>query len=390
LQRALVQVDPAGAGPRAVAAEKRRRVNAVRPVGEGLGSFSAVLAAPCASALEQACERAAKASRAAGDERTLEQLRADALGTMAEHALLTGQIGAPGITTETFVFTPSQVRIIASPASRRTDGPSLADTIHWDINPDTTCTPSARRAVGTVSAPAAGDAAPVGSSATPAPGAPSVPASPTSDGSTPSTSFLAATDDEHTEGCADCPRPSGREDRRDAAHLGDASGSGDALAGAPVPRIASSSVPGVDVPDLVGFGAVAPDTVTTHEGLSWVRIVEPPEPGGVAPPDAPGYHPTAELARYVRARDRTCAVPGCAVDAWRGDLDHIVPWPKGPTSAENLRPLCRRHHRLRTHAGFRLDTQPDGSTTWTTPFGTARLRDPDGHLTRTTRNSEPP
>ncbi len=65
-----------------------------------------------------------------------------------------------------------------------------------------------------------------------------------------------------------------------------------------------------------------------------------------------GYHPTAAIARAVRAREPHCRFPGCRQPAHRCDLDHTVPYPRGATSVPNLGPLCRRHHVLKTHTGW--------------------------------------
>jgi hypothetical protein len=77
------------------------------------------------------------------------------------------------------------------------------------------------------------------------------------------------------------------------------------------------------------------------------------------------YRPSAALARLVRAQQPECAFPGCRHSADRCDLDHRQPFPDGPTTVGNLQPLCRRHHRMKTHAGW--EPAPDG--TWRTPAG---------------------
>ena len=89
---------------------------------------------------------------------------------------------------------------------------------------------------------------------------------------------------------------------------------------------------------------------------------------------SPGtYRPTAAVARLVRARDPHCRMPGCRSTVT--DLDHIVAFPRGQTVPDNLQPLCRRHHRLKTHTRWRVthDTDnpdADGPTrTWTSPTG---------------------
>jgi len=54
----------------------------------------------------------------------------------------------------------------------------------------------------------------------------------------------------------------------------------------------------------------------------------------------------AALRRALDRRDRHCTYPGCDVPARWCDAHHIVHWAKGgETSLENLRLLCRRHHR---------------------------------------------
>ena len=88
------------------------------------------------------------------------------------------------------------------------------------------------------------------------------------------------------------------------------------------------------------------------------------------------YRPTAELTALVKARDGHCRFPGCAVAARFCDLDHVRPWPTGPTAAHNLLTLCRRHHRIKQRPGWRLRLAPDGTTTWTDPTGRTRTTTP--------------
>lgn len=107
---------------------------------------------------------------------------------------------------------------------------------------------------------------------------------------------------------------------------------------------------------------------------------------GIGPPGpAPGYTPTAAQYRYLRARDRHCRFPGCRQVARACDADHVRaydharPAEGGPTCVTNLVLLCRRHHRLKTHAAgwtFRLDE--DGALHVRTPGGTTRITRPPG------------
>ena len=80
--------------------------------------------------------------------------------------------------------------------------------------------------------------------------------------------------------------------------------------------------------------------------------------GAVTAAGATGYLPTAAIARLVRARHPRCRFPGCRQAAASCDLDHAIPYPTGPTTPENLGPLCRRHHNLKTHGGWDLEPEP--------------------------------
>jgi hypothetical protein len=99
------------------------------------------------------------------------------------------------------------------------------------------------------------------------------------------------------------------------------------------------------------------------------------------PPPVSRYRPSASQRRFLRIRDRTCRHPGCANRAGWADLDHVVPHARGgPTDCANLCCLCRRHHRLKTHArGWRFAMTADGVLSVTTPGGITRTTRPPGH-----------
>jgi hypothetical protein len=98
------------------------------------------------------------------------------------------------------------------------------------------------------------------------------------------------------------------------------------------------------------------------------------------PPPVDRYTPTPAQRRFVRARDRGCRHPGCRRPAGRTDLDHVQPHAAGGrTDCVNLCCLCRRHHRLKTHApGWRFAMTPDGVLRVTTPSGVTRTTRPPG------------
>jgi hypothetical protein len=99
-----------------------------------------------------------------------------------------------------------------------------------------------------------------------------------------------------------------------------------------------------------------------------------------APPAVGRYEPTPAQRRFARTRDRSCRHPGCGNRAGWADLDHVVPHAEGgATDCVNLCCLCRRHHRLKTHArGWRYVMTPDGVLTVTTPTGVTRVSRPPG------------
>ncbi len=105
----------------------------------------------------------------------------------------------------------------------------------------------------------------------------------------------------------------------------------------------------------------------------WCPVVE-------RPPPTRSYRPTAAQRRWGRARDQHCRHPGCRNRVGRTDLDHVIPYEEGgATDCDNLCCLCRRHHRLKTHAPgwvFRLDA--DGALLVTTPSGVTRISRPPG------------
>jgi hypothetical protein len=102
---------------------------------------------------------------------------------------------------------------------------------------------------------------------------------------------------------------------------------------------------------------------------------------GLGPPAAiDRYEPTPALHRFTRSRDRSCRHPGCGNRAGWADLDHVVAHADGgETDCANLCCLCRRHHRLKTHArGWRHVMTADGVLIVTTPSGVTRATRPPG------------
>lgn len=102
------------------------------------------------------------------------------------------------------------------------------------------------------------------------------------------------------------------------------------------------------------------------------------------PDPEPHYRPSAKLAAFIRSRDLICRFPGCDVPADRCDIDHVVPYPFGPTHASNMHCKCRSHHLMKTFwggpDGWRERQLPDGTVLWTTPAGKTYTTAPGSRL----------
>ena len=93
---------------------------------------------------------------------------------------------------------------------------------------------------------------------------------------------------------------------------------------------------------------------------------------------SPGYRPAPRLREQIAARDLTCRLPVCRQPAWRGDLDHTVPYDDGGiTCACNLGGVCRADHQLKHHPGWNLTQTAPGIFLWTTPSGRTHTATPD-------------
>ncbi len=122
---------------------------------------------------------------------------------------------------------------------------------------------------------------------------------------------------------------------------------------------------------LAGYGVLPAQIVRAlaSEG-KWRRFITDPNTGTLLDYGRDSYQPPQDLVDYLIARDRTCRFPGCRQSAARADIDHAEAWEDGgETSAANLGALCRRHHRMKTHGGWKLTSSEDGSCNWESPDG---------------------
>ena len=122
---------------------------------------------------------------------------------------------------------------------------------------------------------------------------------------------------------------------------------------------------------LAGYGAIPASVARAlaSDG-KWKRFITDPQTGALLDYGRETYQPPQALIDFLIARDRTCRFPGCRRSAALSDLDHAQSWEEGgTTSLDNLGALCRRHHQLKTHGGWGIESRADGSCTWTSPLG---------------------
>jgi hypothetical protein len=90
------------------------------------------------------------------------------------------------------------------------------------------------------------------------------------------------------------------------------------------------------------------------------------------------YRPTRRLDDHIAARDETCSFLHCDQPAELCDTEHAIPYNKGgPTDEHNCAPMCRRHHRLKTHGGWQVVRNRDGTVIWTSPLGLTYTTTPE-------------
>jgi Domain of unknown function (DUF222) len=99
--------------------------------------------------------------------------------------------------------------------------------------------------------------------------------------------------------------------------------------------------------------------------------------------------PAAERA-FVKARDRTCRAPGCRRPAIRCDTDHRVDYVAGgPSHRGNGCSLCRHHHRLKHEKGFTIHGFGPAAFMWEAPDGRLYLVPGDGNILLVEKDPSP-
>ena len=123
---------------------------------------------------------------------------------------------------------------------------------------------------------------------------------------------------------------------------------------------------------LDGHGPI--DLETARRLASHVPSIRPiltdPVTGAVLRYGRKARRVPADLAGWLRLRDGGCRFPGCEKRARDCDIDHTTAFDHGGcTDHDNLAHLCRHHHRLKHHTGWRIWQGADGIVRWRSPAG---------------------
>jgi hypothetical protein len=122
--------------------------------------------------------------------------------------------------------------------------------------------------------------------------------------------------------------------------------------------------------ELVGHGPITADQAREIAADATLRrLVYDPLSGTVLDYGRTTYRPPAGLADFVRARDVHCRGPICRRRALDSHLDHIEPYPKGPTNDKNIQGCSGHEHRMKHAPGWAVRVLPDGRIQWITPTG---------------------
>lgn len=132
-----------------------------------------------------------------------------------------------------------------------------------------------------------------------------------------------------------------------------------------------------------GLGAVTVEKICDWVGRSDVVIKPVRDLADAASVDA--YEVPDRMSEIVILRNPCCPFPYCNNLSRNKDMDHIEEYeppgdggPPGQTASDKLGPLCRRHHRLKTHGGWTYAMPEHGIYLWRSPLGRRYLVDHTG------------
>ncbi|HLS40597.1 MAG TPA: HNH endonuclease signature motif containing protein [Ornithinicoccus sp.] len=304
-------------------AARRRRAEAVQArcawavfEEEGVGSLTVTGRTSTVAAAMDRIDAVARRARAAGDERTLDQLRSDAVLALLTHGVL-----------------PARGRRGAR-ESPVTTGPSGRD------------------------------------------GSPDQPAGPDVDPAARAARLACTAGDEDIDPAAGGGWEPAVTERLTAVLEGHAPASVEVIV--PLDVLLGSNPDGVA--EIVGRGFITGEharELLSVPGSMLRRLVTDPLTGVALERSVERYTPDRAMRDLVTAVDQACRGPGCTTPARSCELDHVIEYPAGPTSANNLAAVHKRHHAMKTHRWWSAVMEPDSRRLrWTTFFGSVRVTKP--------------
>jgi hypothetical protein len=133
---------------------------------------------------------------------------------------------------------------------------------------------------------------------------------------------------------------------------------------------------------LDGYGPICAEQarqIAHAEGSRWRFLLTSSDgtPVDISPRT---YTPNAATKRLVRLKHDTCTFPACSMPAERCDLDHGLAFHKGGlTTVQNLGPVCRKHHNLKSQGEWKLNRIGD-LVLWTSKTGHTYATEPTRYV----------
>ncbi|PSL08517.1 uncharacterized protein DUF222 [Haloactinopolyspora alba] len=351
LDRRVLRADPGAAERRRQRGRAERRVEAPRPTGAADGMAEMVLTGPAEDltalhAAIDAAARAARAARAEGDERALQQLRFDILAGLGWTALQLGHLGCchPDCTTTSTTHTTDATDDAATDDAA-TDDAATGDAVADVAGSTTHSATGAAGASGATGGPVADTAGAADAD--------------TVDGGVAGAGPVA--DPVATTAAAGA--------RAGPYRLATRHGRGATVN----VTLAYTTLVGVDEEPahLDGYGPITADTARAIAADATLRrLLTDPVDGRLLEYGRSTYTPPRALADFIIARDRTCRFPTADTPASICDIDHRQPYQRGGTTgASNNQALSRRFHLDKTLHGWDRHQLPNGALRWTSPAG---------------------
>lgn len=285
-------------------------------------------------------ERCARLLRAGGDERTLDQLRADVCAALLLHGTI------PALDKDEDDLTPGDLEQLGRILTAQPQV-QVQVVLGWDA---LTGTPTCPHCGHTYTESPEDSSDPARKGATPDPGQ-----SPASEGHIQDPGQPTTTESP--------PDPAARADhRQDAA----ASGS---------PSRAAPPVTVGGVAEILGrLGTfITPGhgrELVLRPGTTLVRLLMDPADGRLRERTIAAYRPDADMRRQIIAADLYSRAPAGRQPASSCELDHVIPWTGapggGPTGEFNLASAVKEFHEHKTKRRYSVTINERRDLTWTT------------------------